>query len=360
MSAIWVEDEEGWAARSPKGFPDEGTLHNLVEQAPQLLPLAGSPRLTILGREVQLGSGRADLVAVEPSGRLAVIEVKLSRSSEARRAVVTQVLTYAAHLHGLTPEQFARDVLGSHLDRRGHSSIEAAVAADDQTSSMDVEAFRGKLADSLRRGRFRLVIVLDEAPRELIELVSHLEAVTDGLIIDVIAVGAFEIGGTNVVFPQRIDAEQRDRDLSTRTESTETGLVPGADDFVAAVEGAPEDARAFLMRLVTWAQALEHEGLARLSTYHGKSGRKSLLPRLRVDDVGLVTVYRDTNVSYLQFWRSVFDRWAPRTLPVVEGLVGDVGVGQGNVTYEVSDELLAALTEAYREAARGQLTSNKE
>ena len=72
MSAIWVEDEEGWAARSPKGFPDEGTLHDLVEKAPQLLPLAGSPRLTILGREVQLGSGRADLVAVEPSGRLAV------------------------------------------------------------------------------------------------------------------------------------------------------------------------------------------------------------------------------------------------------------------------------------------------
>ena len=81
---------------APVGFPDEATLHTLVEEAPQLLPLAGSPQLTIVGREVQLGAGWADLIAVEPTGRVVVIEIKLAKNAEARRAVISQVLTYAA------------------------------------------------------------------------------------------------------------------------------------------------------------------------------------------------------------------------------------------------------------------------
>jgi hypothetical protein len=184
-----------------------------------------------------------------------------------------------------------------------------------------------------------------------------LEAVTDGLTIDVITVGAFRIGGTNVVFPQRIDAEHHDRGEQSPPGSADPGLVPGANDFITAAEHAPADQRAFLLRLVRWAQQLESQGLVRLSTYHGKSGRKTLLPRLHAGNAGLVTLYRDTNAAYLQFWRSVFERRAPRSLPAVERLAGEVGVGQGNVTYDVSDDLLAALTDAYREAALGQLAS---
>src|SRR5437763_1838734 len=45
------------------------------------------PRLIVVGREVQLGSGRADLIAIEPSGRIAIIEIKLAWNAEARRAV---------------------------------------------------------------------------------------------------------------------------------------------------------------------------------------------------------------------------------------------------------------------------------
>ena len=49
MTAIWSNDGERWALLAPSGFPDEATLHSLIEQTPQLLPLAGSPRLTIVG-----------------------------------------------------------------------------------------------------------------------------------------------------------------------------------------------------------------------------------------------------------------------------------------------------------------------
>ena len=89
---------KGWQLGSPQAFQDEATLHRLIEENPQLLPLAGSPRLTILGSEIQLGTGYADILAVESSGRPTIIEVKLASNPEARRAIVSQVLAYAAFL----------------------------------------------------------------------------------------------------------------------------------------------------------------------------------------------------------------------------------------------------------------------
>jgi len=52
MTAIWQNDGPGWRLSAPIGFPDEQTLHDLVEETPQILPLAGDPRLVVVGNEV--------------------------------------------------------------------------------------------------------------------------------------------------------------------------------------------------------------------------------------------------------------------------------------------------------------------
>ena len=57
--------------------------------------------------------------------------------------------------------------------------------------------------------------------------------------------------------------------------------------------------------------------------------------------------------SYLQFWRSVFDRRTPRSLARIEQSI--MPIKQKSTTREVSDELLDALTVAYREAVRGEI-----
>ena len=93
----------------------------------------------------------------------------------------------------------------------------------------------------------------------------------------------------------------------------------------------------------------------RLGTYHAKGGdMMTLLPKLCADNASLVTIYNDRGTPSLQFWRSVFERRAPESLPRVEQLA-TVEVGQGKTTYEVSEELLEALTDAYREAASGKI-----
>jgi RecB family endonuclease NucS len=87
-AAIWRRSEDEWRPLLASTFPSVEALHDLVEEAPSLLPLSGDPTLTVLGREVAIGPGFADLLAVDSDGRLTVIEIKLRRNAEARRAVV--------------------------------------------------------------------------------------------------------------------------------------------------------------------------------------------------------------------------------------------------------------------------------
>lgn len=315
-----------------------------------MLPLAGSPQLTVLGREVRLGTGYADLLAVESTGRLVVIEVKLAGNAESRRAVVAQVLSYAGYLQGLDPDQLESQILGRHLEAGG--SVLAAAQAAEHQDAVDPEDFREGLARSLADGSFRLVIVLDSAPDELVQVVGYLQSVTDKIDIDLVTVVAYDVAGSQVLVPQRIEPGRRMRELSDAqvTARQAGGVHNGSAEFRADIAKLPPARREVLTRLADWAETLEQDGLVRLSTYQGKSGITTLLLNLLSDDAGLVSILSGKASAYMTFWRSVFERRAPQSIPVVEAALG-TELKQGNSTHEFPQSLLEALTLAYREAA---------
>jgi hypothetical protein len=145
--------------------------------------------LTVLGREVRLGSEYADLLAVESSGRLVIIEVKLASNAESRRAVVAQVLSYAGYVQGLDPSQLETQILGDGLGPGG--SVLAAVQADERQSVIDPVQFQEGLTRSLADGGFRLVLVLDSAPDELLQVVGYLQLIADKIDIDLVTVTSY-------------------------------------------------------------------------------------------------------------------------------------------------------------------------
>ena len=53
----------------------------------------------------------------------------------------------------------------------------AAVEADDQNTVLDPAAFKDGWPAALAEGSFRLVIVLDSAPDELVQVVGYLQSV---------------------------------------------------------------------------------------------------------------------------------------------------------------------------------------
>ena len=357
MPSIWSKDDHaGWKLLSRTGYPDEASLHTLVELTPQLLPLAGSPRLAVVGREVRLGTGSADLIGVEPSGRIVVIEVKLATNAESRRAVVAQVLAYASHLHGMDQEHLERDVLRRHLQDRGFDELYSAISgAEDSSDGIGRRDFCRGVAESLAEGRFRLVIVLDEAPEDLVRLVGYLEHVTDRLVIDLVTVASYDVNGQQIAIPTRVEPERwrADRALAREPSTTDTAEAPGIDVFRNALGRAPADRRPFLEQLCTWATELEARRLARLVTFTGTAG---MILRVYIpDDMSLATINYSPTTASVQLFRSVFIRRAPDALPRIEELTGSP-IGNGTAIRELRDGFLDAVTTAYQQACTGRLT----
>ncbi len=357
MSAIWRRDVDEWRPLLPSGFANEAALHDLVAEAPHLLPLSGAPSLVVVGREVNLGSGYADLVAVEAEGRLVIIEIKLRKNAEARRAVVAQVLMYAAYLKGVDPRSLETEILRSHFAQQPFDSLDEAVRGEDQTGTFDAAAFAEGVAASLAGGAFRLVLVLDEAPPELVQLVGYLESVSSGVILDLITVSAYDVGDQQIMVPQRVDPEHVGTDVSAARSPTSIGKtskrarpVEGVGPFGEAMEQAPSDTQFSLRRLVEWATDLEQRNLASLKSVLG-DGRQILLVWLPGEQAGLVSVWNDGGAS-LSLWRSVFVRHAWEQIDPIERLTGRP-MGQGSGVRDPTPELLELLSAAYEQAAIG-------
>lgn len=347
--AIWRHDGENWSLLAPSGFPSEAELHRLVTEAPHLLPLSGSPRLTVLGREVRLGGGYADLLAVEPSGRLVVIEIKLAGNPEARRAVVAQILAYAAYLRGMSLADVESQI-APFIAAAGVTSLAAYAQSKDQDGTLDITSFTSGVEESLATGRFRLVIVLDDAPHELIRLAGYLELIGEHLVIDLVTVKAYDVAGSRIVVPQRVDPEDL---VVTVAAKPPTGFVTtyveGGADFAAEIESAPEGARPALRTLYEWARQLEIDGVARLRTTRGR-GRFVLIPRVTGEEVGIVSIWNDRG-AFINIFGSVAARRAARAhRRLLELVPADVLGGAKNWT-DFSPELLDILEAAYREAA---------
>jgi RecB family endonuclease NucS len=106
MPGVWAKDgNDRWRPLTATGFVSEADLHSLIEQTPAMLPLAGTPTLAVVGKEVNCGRERADLLAIEiDTGRPVIIEVKLAANTD-RRQALTQVLGLCRLL---APTRFGR------------------------------------------------------------------------------------------------------------------------------------------------------------------------------------------------------------------------------------------------------------
>lgn len=230
-------------------------------------------------------------------GDWSVIEVKLSTNAESRRAVVAQVLSYAGYLQGLDLAQLESQILREHLGAAG--SVLGAIQADEHQDVVDPAAFHDGISLSVAEGGFRLVIVLDSAPDELIQVIGYLQMVTDKIDIDLVNVTAYEVNGSRVLVPQRIEPARRTREMSdaavsARQSGTQTD---GSRDIRSAIDQALPEFRDDLARLTNWTESREAEGLARLATRSGTSGITSLKPLLHSGGVAMVTITCDVKSS---------------------------------------------------------------
>jgi hypothetical protein len=165
-------------------LPTEAELHDALTRYPELIPLSdlGMSTGVVIGRESTLAAGYADLVLVDETGQLCIVEVKNAGNPDTRR-VVAQLLDYAASLWGVTVGELTSRILHPYLDHIGTSEPSAdigqfvarAVAGEDATAEQ-AAAITSGLANTLAAGDFALVVAAPQIPSGVQRVIEYLNA----------------------------------------------------------------------------------------------------------------------------------------------------------------------------------------
>ena len=179
----------------PKIFEKEQELQEIVKNYPELIPLEEIGEefepILIIGHEFSLGdAGFVDLLGIDASGLLTIIEFKLGKNADIRKAVA-QTIEYAANFWGMTYhelDQKARDYFQSErcpiTELKGKKTLSQAVAWHQKRTIKDDEGafseddFRNTVSTNLVKGQFRLILFCDEVDSRTQRTVEYLHALS--------------------------------------------------------------------------------------------------------------------------------------------------------------------------------------
>jgi hypothetical protein len=152
-------------------------LQRLIDSNPACLPIDEiEPGLSVflpVCRELATSNGYIDNLLMTPGGDIAIVETKLFRNPQARRAVLAQVLDYATALFGMDYVGFEKAVLTATFTPRPRpTSLYAALESPDQP---DDQLFVDAVVRNLRRGRILIIIAGDGIRSETEILFGGLE-----------------------------------------------------------------------------------------------------------------------------------------------------------------------------------------
>lgn len=142
----------------------ERWLQELLFEHPSLVPAeAFEPtftRMRPLAMEVPTPRGRLDLLFINDTGHLTLVETKLWRNPEARRAVVAQLVDYAECFASWTYDDLREAVVKAQGVAGGvRDPLIEAVCSDPE--DFDESKFIDSVSRNLRLGRFVLLIIGD-------------------------------------------------------------------------------------------------------------------------------------------------------------------------------------------------------
>ncbi len=156
----------------------EDALQTLIERQPNLIngrqidPGSDDPpRFILLRREMQVGDWSLDHLLVDQHGTLTFVEAKLLQNPESRRAVIGQILDYAAYAAENWSNGRLRQFAAEYWQQHG-KDVDDVIR--DGFGDVDPEAFWRKVELSLLNQQIRLVVVADELRPEARRVIEFL------------------------------------------------------------------------------------------------------------------------------------------------------------------------------------------
>lgn len=196
MTILIRSEGGGWSEPTFTGYKSEASLQQIIAEHPSLIP--GVSNRAVACREFSSGVGPADVVILDESGDLTLIECKLTTNPQIRREIVGQVLDYASRLWGMPVDEFE-----AAWRRASKSDTSPLAAFDDEGTDT-----RESLAENLESGRMRLVLAVDQVNDDLKRIVEYLNSITLAEVsVFVMEFVRAERDGVEVLMPTAYGAE---------------------------------------------------------------------------------------------------------------------------------------------------------
>ncbi|WP_456468484.1 hypothetical protein [Archaeoglobus sp.] len=177
MRYVLVKEGESIRKVEVAEFGEERMLQEMTERHPEVLSIPSSGSIVPLVKEYSVNTGSVDLIAFDESGRIYLIETKLHRNFDKRKALA-QLIDYASQIamHD-TFEDFKEKI-----HRKVGKTLEEIVK---ERFGENYEQILNRLKTAFDREDFALVLVMDELDAPLKDMILFLNRHSDLSIIGV-------------------------------------------------------------------------------------------------------------------------------------------------------------------------------
>lgn len=162
----------------------EDGLQALIEDYPGIIPgrqiVQGSgepPRFMLLCREMSVGGWALDFLLVDQFAVPTLLEAKLVENPESRRAVVGQIIEYAANAadNWLGGKLFEKT--SSYFAKKG-LDLDESIKQFTEDEDMTADTFFDQVEQNLNQGKMRLIIATDNLRPEVRKIIEYLNSET--------------------------------------------------------------------------------------------------------------------------------------------------------------------------------------
>lgn len=237
----------------------EDSLQRLIEEFPAALAGAqmepdsdDPPRFVLLCREAPVAGWALDHLLADQRGVPTLLEAKLMENPESRRAVIGQIMDYAANAYDAWGRGRIREIAAEYWGGRA-STVDEALAKTFGRE-FDVETFWSEVERNLENGRVRLIVAADEVRPEARRVIEYLNERLSQVEVYGLELACFTTDGDSeiVVVPRLVGVTQaaRDRKSVSSPSRAKTNWTP--DLIRESIDPTTSAGRQFL-DLMDWA-----------------------------------------------------------------------------------------------------------
>lgn len=240
----------------PFNSGEEAQFEELLESCPEALPISEinpSAKVAIpIGRQVTTDVGPIDLLFLDDTGRLLVIECKLVENPEARREVISQLIEYGSRVQASWDLNRVLSIAEEYFEKRGQRLIDqmcAALTRSKEESNLTEKLLKTRIARYIKEPF--LVIAANRLQQRALVLSDFLRKLKVPLVC--LEIRRYRTGTTRFLTGQVKSAS-----LLIAVSSGQRVAI-SEEEWLLLTAGKPQ--HGVRANLLQWAKSLAQEGI---------------------------------------------------------------------------------------------------